>query len=320
MKLLKTKHSLIILTIAIILLILLVSGFAFGASTSVPTAKVKAPVESIRNAEVKKRPLQKQRSPLINPQKAKPVLTQKAKPVLRSAITHLKIGTESDGRWFWEATIKNTGNVELDEQNVTVQVYKFSSFQGTWTAATGSIIRSKSISPGQSRVIKNYWSRCCTTDKLKIELRDRKRHLILDTRTLTSLVFSPSQYKPLNVRVKQIEWIATTRLWRATLKNFSQFTVKLRVMGTLDLSLGLYGWPVWNAVGADTITISPEGEASTMWLGGGGSSGIGPGRQLSVIKYFLMDCTQFENAQQCGYSGEHDDITIPNSNTVFTFF
>ena len=75
------------------LLLLLLPCFAFGASTSLPDTKVKATAKQLRDAKVKKSPLQRQGGTLVN--------HQDTKPEFRSAeITHLLIGTESSGKWY----------------------------------------------------------------------------------------------------------------------------------------------------------------------------------------------------------------------------
>ena len=55
------------------LLFLLIPGFAFGASTSLPDTKVKATAKPLKNPKIKKSPLQKQGSTLVNPQNTRPV-------------------------------------------------------------------------------------------------------------------------------------------------------------------------------------------------------------------------------------------------------
>ena len=289
------------------LIFLLLPCFAFGASTSIPAAKVKVPTESIRDAKVKKPLLQKQGIKLTGP--------QSTKPVLRSAvITNLRIDTEASGKWYWEATIRNTGNVELEGTRGWLSGYKvaFPANQNVWTGASGSFLGhpSPSLLPNQTRAIKVYITRCCKTDQLKVELKDYVTNKIWDTKILTSLTKTP--YRPLDVRVKAIEWNEATKSWRATLKNFTGYTVTLSVIGVRvvppNMAVGI-------PAGDSTITLGPNGEASSMW------KNIGAAQQddILVVRTVLRMlgsnfCNESDN--DCGYQ-ILDKIYLPNSQTFF---
>ncbi|MCK5647940.1 MAG: hypothetical protein KAI22_03590 [Gammaproteobacteria bacterium] len=260
--------------------------------------------ESLRDAKVKKSPLQKQGITLLDP--------QNTRPVLRSAeITDLKIGTESDGRWYWETTIKNTGNVALDGQDVIVQGYQLSSPQGSWIGASGSRLGIGNFSPNQSRIIKMHWGRCCRTDQLKVDLLYEVSNLVLDTENLPNLLYSPGTlHMPYNIQTKQIEWNDTTKSWRTTLKNYSNYTIKLIVQGFLQNSSDWAKIPV----GVSLITLGPNGEASSMWKN---AEGAQPGDNLIVRSRLDMsgnNCNETSN--DCRQN--QMIITIPNYSHTFS--
>ncbi len=281
----------------IFLLFVLIPGFVFGASATPATKKAK--VRVLPKAVVKKSTIQKTQTPDILRPRFK-----------RAEILNFTIGTERNGIWFWEATIKNTGTVELDAQRTIVQAYKvsFPKAQNNWTGASGSIIGPGNLLPNQTRVIKEYWTRCCKTDLLKVDLRDNTTNTVLDTETLSHLVQNPVQNRPLNVKVKKIEWNSVTKTWQATLKNISSYTVKLSVQG--------YLWPANTTTpvpaGGNVVTLGPNGETSTMWLH---ATTAQNGDMLKVHTKFLMGnnvCNESNN--DCGFKGSNN-ITIPNSHT-----
>ena len=141
--------------------------------------------------------------------------------IIKAAITDLQIGTGPTGGWFWQATVKNTGNTPINGRDFTVQGLKksFPAPQNNWTPASGSIISTTVIAPNQSVVVKRNWTRCCQTDQLKVDLRRASNNTVMDTKLLTNLLKNPAQNIPVDVRVKRIDWDSNTKKWRATLKN-----------------------------------------------------------------------------------------------------
>ena len=292
----------------VVLILFLLPCFVFGASTSLPATKAKTTAKPIRDAEVKKPLLQKQGIKLTGP--------QSTKPVLRSAeITHLTIGTEASalGQYFWRVTIRNTGNVELEGNRVFLKGYKVSSPgpQNAWTGASGSLMGPPNLLPNQSRTITKRWTRCCRTDQLKIELKDNVSNKIWDTEVLTSLTYTP--HRPLNVKVKAIEWNETTKSWRVKLKNFTNYTVRLSVIGARvvppNMTVGI-------PAGEMIMSLAPNGEAFTNWKYHGGSH---QGDILAVRTVFMMQghtnlCNESDN--DCGYQ-ILDQIYLPNRKTFF---
>ncbi len=227
--------------------------------------------------------------------------------IIKAAITDLQIGTGPTGGWFWQATVKNTGNTSINGRDFTVQGLKksFPAPQNNWTPASGSIISTTVIAPNQSVVVKRNWTRCCQTDQLKVDLRRASNNTVMDTKLLTNLLKNPAQNIPVDVRVKRIDWDSNTKKWRATLKNLSPYTVKITVQGVL--------WPQGATsplpAGGHMITVGANAEATTMWLSGGTNAQNGD--MLQVHKKFIMGSCN-ESNEDCGYKGSNN-ITIPNS-------
>jgi hypothetical protein len=219
---------------------------------------------------------------------------------------NLVIGTHASGDWYWEATIKNTGNSIINGKDLTVQGEKkaFPPAQNSWTAASGSIVSQANIAPNQSVTVKRNWTRCCKTQQFRVILRDKAKNIVLDTKLLDFLISNVAQSRPLNVRVKRVEWNGGTKKWRTTLKNSSSHTAKLTVQG--------YLWPqgttTSSPVGGHTIIVPASGEATTMWLSAPAAQN---GDVIKVHTKFIMGSCG-ESNDDCGFKGSNN-ITLPNS-------
>lgn len=235
-------------------------------------------------------------------------VTIKRPRIRKAEIMDLVIGTHASGGWYWEVTVKNTGTSTINGKDLTVQGEKksFPPVQNSWTAASGSIVSQTNIAPNQTVKVKRNWSRCCKTEELRVKLRDKTSNSVMDTKTLTHLLFDCVGKMPFNVKVKRVEWNDSTKKWRATLKNYSGYTGKLSVQGHL--------WPQGTTtpapVGGATVTVPPNGEATTMWLSAPAAK---HGDTLKVHKKFLMGSCG-ESNDDCGFKGSNN-ITLPNSTT-----
>jgi hypothetical protein len=282
------------------LILLLLPCFAFGASTALPDTNVKTSPKSLQKAKVKTKVLQKQSANIANP--------KRTKPVIRSArITRLWVGTEPSGKWYWEVTLKNIGNVELEGNLVVVQGYKASSAQAqnAWTGASGKLIGSPNLLPNQSRTIKMRWNRCCSTDQLRVDVKDKVTNRVLDTKTETSLKYS--QFVPVNVKIKRIEWNNTTQSWRAIIKNFTQYNLILSVQGYFFTGAGGSLHPA----GSDIITIGSNAEVTSAWKNTSGAQVVG---NTFIVYWVMSENPCNENKDICG-GRRH--ITLPNSESFF---
>jgi hypothetical protein len=281
-------------------ILLLLPCFAFGASTTLPDTKVKTSPESLQKAKREPRVLESQGAKIVGP--------KMTKPVMRSAqITRLWVATEPSGKWYWEVTIKNTGNVELEGNLVAVQGYKASSAQAqnNWTGASGKLIGFPNLLPNQSRTIKMRWNRCCSTDQLRVDVKDNKTNKILDTKTEASIKYSP--YVPVNVDIKRIEWDNATGSWRAIIKNFTWYNLRLSIQGYFFTGAGGSLQPA----GSDIITIGPNAEVTTAWTNTGGSQVVG---NTFIVYWVMSENPCNENKDICGGRRQ---ITLPNSKSFF---
>jgi hypothetical protein len=240
----------------------------------------------------------------------KPKIPEGIKKIGRAEISGLKIGTDATGTWTWTATIKNSGPAALDGKNLTVQGYSraFPPAQNTWKPASGSIVSQGSLAPGQSVDVTRHWTRCCLTHELKVELRNSISNNTMDTKTLSGLIYSTAPKKPLNVKITRIEWDDSAKTWRATLKNFTDYTVKMGVQG--------YLWPADAntsvPAGGQRLTINPLEEKTSMALH---ASGAKNGDVLKVHIWADMNNDYCgEDWRDCGGKGSNN-ITIPNSRT-----
>lgn len=228
--------------------------------------------------------------------------------IRKAEITNLVIGTDATGTWTWKATVKNTGTAVLNGRDLTVQgtCISFPPAQHTWQAASGSIVSSGTLAPNQSVDVLRHWSRCCLTDQLKVELRDNVGNKVWDSKLLAGLIYSTAPMKPLDVRVKRIEWDNGAKSWKATVKNNTNFTLKITVQG--------YLWPAGTnnplPAGGQQLTLGPQAEKTSMALH---ATSAKNGDTLKVHIGFIMGAgTCNESYEDCGGRGSNN-ITIPNS-------
>jgi hypothetical protein len=250
-----------------------------------------------------------------NPQTA-PATSQKPNipggiKTFRSAqITNLEIGTDATGTWFWKATVKNTGTATLNGPDLTVQgmCISFPPAQHTWQAASGSIVGAGTLAPNQTVDVKNFWTRCCLTTELKVELRDKISNKLWDTKSVSNLIYSTAPMKPLNIRVKRIEWDDSVKGWKATIKNNTNYTVKISVQGDF-YSPNVTPVKILPA-GGQQLTLGPQAEAVTMQLHAATAK---HGDVLRVhIGLIMGSGTCNETWENCGGTPSNN-ITIPNS-------
>jgi len=239
----------------------------------------------------------------------KPKIPEGIQRLGRAQLSDLEIGTDGAGRWFWKVTVTNTGTTVIDGKKLTAQGYSisFPSAQNSWKPASGTSVSQTNIAPNQSVTARAYWTRCCLTDQLEVKLFESPSNAIWDAKKITNLLFNPAQKKPLDVRMKSIEWDDTQKAWRATVKNFTNYTVKIAVQG--------YLWPVGTnqsvPAGGTEITLGPHEEKAAMALH---ATTAKNGDLLKAHIWFPMGCGEsFEN---CGGAGSYN-ITIPNSTTFF---
>lgn len=238
----------------------------------------------------------------------KPEVPEGIQKIGRAEINNLEVGTDAAGKWFWKATVKNTGATTLEGKNLTVQGYSiaFPPQLNEWKPASGSIVGNTSIAPGRTATVTRFWTRCCLTDELKVELRDTLSKTVWDTKTLTNLIHRVVDRRVLDVRVKRIEWNDNAKTWRATVKNFTNYTVKIFVQG--------YLWPAGAntpvAAGGSQVTLGPQAEQTVIPLHAATAKN---GDTLKVHFWFDMNAeTCGESRDDCGAKGSHI-IMIPNS-------
>jgi hypothetical protein len=110
----------------------------------------------------------------------------------------------------------------------------------------------------------------------------------------------------LDVRVKRIEWDDAVKGWKATIKNNTNFTVKIKVQGDY------YSPNVTPAnilpAGGRQLTLGPQAEAVTMQLH---TANAKNGDTLRVHIGFVMGACN-ETWEDCGGKSSYN-ITIPNS-------
>ena len=249
------------------------------------------------------------------PQQTVPVTSQQPtipggiKTIRHAQITNLEIGTDANGTWFWKATIKNDGTATLNGKDLTVQgsCISFPAPQNTWKAASGSLVSQGTLAPNQNVDVKNFWSRCCLTDKLKVELRDTLTNKVWDSKLLEMLSVGINSLDA-RIRVKRIEWNISSKTWKATIKNNTNYTVKINVQGDF------YNPNILPATilpaGGQQLTLGPQAEAVTIPLHAATAKN---GDTLRVHTGLIMGSgTCNETWENCGGKGSNN-ITIPNS-------
>ena len=232
---------------------------------------------------------------------ANPVQGIKKPQIQAAEITRVEIDTYPTGDWFWKATVRNTGTVELD-RNLVVQGYKKSVGQNTWEKVSQAVI-GNGFMPHQIRDYKRDWVRCCRTGNFKVEIKDNANNAILDSKMYATSL-STTIPQPNGASITQIEWNDATRQWRATLRSVQPWTLKFAVQG--------YLWHngLSSPAGGSVVTLTPNGQASTLWLHANGAQN---GDMLKVhIKNLMPNCN--ESNEDCGFE-QYKFIIIPTGNT-----
>ncbi len=210
------------------------------------------------------------------------------KALIRKAeIQSLVIGTEADGTWNWTAVVKNTGTTKIKKNTMTAQ-----GVQGT-SAASGSILPND-LAPGQSVSVKNFWTRCCASRTLKVDLWD-------NLKSPASVISSKKVRIPrIRIKVTDIRWNRMTKKWTAKVKNNTNLTIKIVVQGVATHANPIH----WVGAGGYTKVVPPMGIITQT----GSWSAYQPGDLLGVeLRYF--------DQKWCGGPGwckiDYKQITLP---------
>jgi hypothetical protein len=215
-------------------------------------------------------------------------------PILKlrmATIQSARIGTETDGSWYWEATVKNTGKVTFPKHSLTVQGYETMKMGSAEVAASGSSVPSD-LAPGKSVTVKNYFTRCCQANRLRLELWDGgvSPHRKMDSKVLPVYWTCPPY--GLCMDVTDIQWDKTKKEWTATVKNkHSNVAIKVTVQGLATHSSPIH----WVGAGGWVKVIPPFGVVTLK--GYYSDYHPGAGDRLKVEIRFI------DNASWCGGSG-----------------
>lgn len=233
---------------------------------------------------------------------------QKAfKTIRKAVITNFTIGTESDGRWFWRATVQNTGNQAFQARELSLQAQQiqFAPAHHPAKPGSGSLVM-QTLAPGASTTIKSVWNRCCQTNELSIELKDVPRNSVLDQESISNLIhYNGSYTEVFDTKTKRIEWNNATKTWQATFQNNTPYYLTMLVQGQL-----IKGSNAPIPVGGQRMLIGPNQTKSSMTFHA--NSAVN-GDKIKVIFYFDSN-TSFckQSVRDCG--GETGNIIIvPNS-------
>jgi hypothetical protein len=282
-----------------IMIVFFLTLFLMSDSFAASSTKPKAPLTPAGTANPQTAPATSQ----------KPNIPGGIKTFRSAQITVLEIETDPSGTWFWKVTVKNTGTATLNGMDLTVQgmCISFPPAQNAWKAASGSIVGAGTLAPNQTADVKNFWTRCCLTTELKVELRDKISNKIWDTKSVSNLIYSTAPMKPLNLRVKRIEWDDSVKGWKATIKNNTNYTLKMNVQGDL-LPAANPNAPV--PTGGQQLTLGPQAEVVTMQLHAATAK---HGDVLRVHIGLIMGSGACNEAwENCG-GKPSNNITIPNS-------
>lgn len=214
--------------------------------------------------------------------------TQGMKALIRKAeIQSLVIGSEPDGTWNWTAVVKNTGTAKIVKNTMTVQGIQDAS------PASGSILPSD-LAPGQSVSVKRFWTRCCGSSTLKVDLRDNLKSppKVISTKKV--------RIPRIRMRVAGIRWNGTSKEWTATVKNETHLAIKIVVQGVATHANPIH----WVGAGGFTKVVPPKGTITHT----GSWSAYQPGDLLGVeLRYF--------DQKVCGGAGwckiDYKQITLP---------
>lgn len=220
-------------------------------------------------------------------------------------ITHVEVGTEADGRWFWMATVENTGNGSVEARRL-----KLKSTQIKWGPANnppvpGSVQLVTQTIAGKSSVnIKSYWQRCCLTNELAIELVDMTNGKVYDTKNISNLIHSmPGRI--FDTKVSRITWDSATKKWQATLQNNTPYSLKMVVQGVLIKDINTLP----TAVGGQRLVLGPNQSKVSMKFSAPNAVN---GDKIKVSLYFDQQSPCTDSARDCG--AERGNImTVPTS-------
>jgi hypothetical protein len=214
-------------------------------------------------------------------------------PILKLRIATIQsasIGTEADGRWYWEAIVKNGGNEKFPKGSLAVQGHETMKSGSQEVAASGSST-ANDLLPGQTATVKAYFVRCCDANRLRLELWDRG---ISPQKKLDSKVLSVYWTCPpygLCMDVTDIQWNAANKEWTATVKNKHNNTIKITIQGMATHSIPIH----WVGAGGFSKEIPPLGVVTQK--GHYTDYHPGAGDRLKV------ELRLFDNANWCGGSG-----------------
>jgi hypothetical protein len=279
------------LSIATVLFgIILVPALAMGAETK--TLDLKRPVAN----------------EAVHPmQTVKPGVQKAAKTIRKAVITNFTIGTETDGRWFWRATVQNTGNQAFQARELSLQAQQIQFAPALHPAKPGSgSLVMRTLAPGASTTIKSMWNRCCQTNELAIALKDVPRNHVLDRKSISNLIHYNGYYTQVfDTKTKRIEWNNTAKTWQATFQNNTPYYLSMLVQGQL-----IKGNNAPLPAGGQRMVIGPNQTKSSMKFHANNAVN---GDKIKVIFYFDSNnsfCKQ--SVRDCG--GETGNIiTVPHS-------
>lgn len=208
-------------------------------------------------------------------------------PLIRSPwIRGVRIGTEADGRWYWEATIKNNGNAIIKKDSIFVRGWQIMENNQQLPASRQPL--HIDLPPGGVTAIKAYWSRCCKTKSLQIDLFDAT--FSPPKKVTSKTVYVLPKVKNF-AKVENISWNAHLKEWTATIKNYTNMAIKIMVQGH-----GKHSNSSWVGAGGSSMVIPPNGVITQKGQYPGYHPGAGD--QLRVMLYFKVD-----SAFLCGGTG-----------------
>ncbi len=221
------------------------------------------------------------------PSSIKSAKNMKTLLIRKAEIQSLVIGSETDGTWNWTVVVKNTGTTKIKKNTMTVQ-----GIQGA-SAASGSILPND-LSPGQSVSVKRFWTRCCTSRTLKVDLWDNLKSP--GTVISTKIVRIPA----IKMQVIDIKWNRRTKEWTAKVKNNTNLAINITVQGVASHANPI----LWVGAGGYSKVVPPMGTATQT----GSWSAYQPGDLFGVeLRYF--------DQKWCGGTGwckiHYKQITLP---------
>lgn len=164
-----------------------------------------------------------------------PKAAAKAAKYFSLSIQQVKVISNSDGSYYWQATIKNNGPAATPPR-----LYVKATQIGYGGASAGII--PKSLKRGQSATVKILWNRCYKVKTLKLTVLKRLNERQPIAEKSISL-------QPLKVKIDVFNWNPATKKWLLTISNKTSFytPVKFKVVGhdyktlvTLDKILAPY--------------------------------------------------------------------------------